>query len=81
MRRNRFEFLWEGRLLAAEEAWQLFTGAVRESAPAGRLVTVTHRELLADPDGVVAGILGWLGIGGRQPSRRAGSTAGKATGR
>jgi ubiquinone/menaquinone biosynthesis C-methylase UbiE len=68
MRRNRFEFLWEGRLLTAEEAWQMFTSAVCEYAPAGRLATVTHRELLADPDGVVAGILGWLGIGGRQPA-------------
>lgn len=76
MRRNRFEFLWEGRLLAAEEAWQLFTSAVCEYAPADRLVTVTHRELLADPDGVVAGILDWLGIGGRQPSHRAGPMAG-----
>ncbi len=81
MRRNRFEFLWEGRLLTAEEAWQMFTSAVCEDAPTGRLATVTHREVLADPGGVVAGILGWLGIGGQQPSRRAGSTAGRATGR
>lgn len=63
MRRNRFEFLREGRPLTAEDAWQMFTSAAREDAPTGRLMTVTHRELLADPDGVVVGILSWLGIG------------------
>jgi hypothetical protein len=69
IRRNHFEFLWEGRLLTADEVWQMFTSAVCAYAPADRLATVTHRELLADPDGVVAGILGWLGIGGQQPGR------------
>jgi hypothetical protein len=81
IRRNRFEFLWDGQLLTAEEAWQMFTSAVCANVPADRLATVTHRELLADPDGVVAGILGWLGIGGRQSSHGAGSTADRATGR
>jgi hypothetical protein len=81
MRRNRFEFLRDERLLTAEEAWQMFTDAVCGDAPAGRLMTVTHRELLADPGSVVAGILGWLGIGDRPPTRGAGSTADMATGR
>jgi hypothetical protein len=61
MRRNRFEFLHRGRLLTAEEAWQMFVDAVYEQAPSGRLLTVTHRELLTDPAGVIARILGWLG--------------------
>lgn len=49
MRRNRFEFLHRSRVLAAEEAWQMFVDAVGEHAPADRLATVTHRELLGVP--------------------------------
>jgi hypothetical protein len=75
MRRNRFEFLRGSGLLTAEGAWQVFVDAVREHAPADRLATVTHRELLADPARMLARILSWLGPGD-QPHRRAGRTAG-----
>src|ERR1035441_10290724 len=72
MRRNRFEFLRGSQLLAAEEAWQGFVDAVREHAPADRLVTVTHRELLGDPARVLARILSWLGTSDQPTRRRAG---------
>jgi len=62
MRRNRFEFIYEGRLLTAEDAWLLFTSAVTTTAPADRLLTVTQRELLTDPMGALRGILRWLGL-------------------
>jgi sulfotransferase family protein len=61
MRRNGFEFCHEGHLLTAEQAWRMFTEAVREHAPADRLITVTHAELLRDPDSVIARVSGWLG--------------------
>ncbi len=63
MRRNRFEFRHGRRWLSAEDTWQLFTGAVADPAPAGRLVTVTHRELLTDPSRVISRVLSWLSTG------------------
>jgi hypothetical protein len=62
MRDNRFEFHHAGRPLTAEQAWWLFTEAVHEHAPVGRLITVTHRDLQADPRHVLAHILTWLAI-------------------
>ncbi len=62
MRRNRFEFVCDGRLLAAEDAWLLFTSAITTTAPADRRLTVTHRELLTDPTGTIRRILAWLGL-------------------
>jgi hypothetical protein len=56
MRRNRFEFIHGGRLLTAEDAWSMFTDSVHENAPASRLITVTHRELLADTRSTLARI-------------------------
>lgn len=65
MRRNRFEFRHEGRRLTAEQAWHVFVAAVGEHAPADRLTTVTHRELLADPARMAARIINWLGLDDR----------------
>jgi len=62
IRRNRFEFAVGGHLLDAEDARSLFVDAVRENAPADRTITVTHRELQADPHRTLAGILGALGL-------------------
>ncbi len=62
MRRNRFEFVHHGQRLAEEDAWALFTSAVMTTAAADRLLTVTHRELLADPMRTISRILAWLGI-------------------
>ena len=71
MRRNHFEFRHGERLLTAEEAWPVFVDAVHAHAPADRLVTVTHRELLQAPARVIAQVLSWLGTGNPQ-TRRAG---------
>ncbi|HVB43327.1 MAG TPA: sulfotransferase [Streptosporangiaceae bacterium] len=60
MRRNRFEFSVGGHLLGAEDAWSMFVNAVRDNAPADRTITVTHRELLANPHRTLARILGTL---------------------
>jgi hypothetical protein len=76
MRRNRIEFLCNSRLLAAEDAWQVFIDAVREHAPADRLLTVTHRDLLADPARVLPRILSWFGH-----RRSAGGLEGRESGR
>lgn len=54
MRRNHFEFTRDGRTLDAEDAWQLFTDAVQEHAPAERTVTVRHEILLDEPASVLA---------------------------
>ena len=62
MRRNRFEFSVGGRLLDAEEAWSMFVDAVRSNAPADRTITVTHSELLANPQRTLACIIGELGL-------------------
>lgn len=53
MRRNRFEFEADGCLLDAETAWAFFVGAVEDSAPANRTVTIRHADMLRDPDGLV----------------------------
>ena len=63
MRRNRFEFVHQGRPLPAEAAWSLFVDAVRDHAPADRLVTVTHRELMRNPGHVLAHIAERLDLG------------------
>jgi hypothetical protein len=49
-------------LLDAEDAWSLFVDAVRDNAPGGRTITVTHRDLLADPRRTLTNILGALGL-------------------
>jgi Sulfotransferase family len=53
IRRNHFEFESNGRLLAAEDAWALFTGAVEANAPADRTVTIRQADLLHDPRSVL----------------------------
>lgn len=62
IRRNRFEFAVGGHLLDAEDARSLFVDAVCGNAPADRTITVTHRELLADPHRTLASILDALGL-------------------
>jgi hypothetical protein len=62
MRRNRFEFTLAGHVLDAEDAWSFFVNAVHGNAPADRTITVTHRELLTNPDRTLAGILSGLGL-------------------
>jgi hypothetical protein len=53
MRRNHFVFSVNGRSLDAEEAWTLFVNAVKETAPAGRTITIHHADVLRDPSGVI----------------------------
>jgi hypothetical protein len=56
MRRNRFEFEANGRLLDAEDASALFVGVVEADAPADRIVTIRHADLLRDPPGVLGAL-------------------------
>ena len=56
MRRNHFEFEANGRLLDAEDAWALFVGGVEADAPADRIVTIRHADLLRDSPGVLGAL-------------------------
>jgi hypothetical protein len=47
LRRNRLEYVHGGQLLSPEDTWSLFVSAVERTTPPERLLTVTHRELLA----------------------------------
>jgi hypothetical protein len=53
MLRNHFEFVANGHLLAAEQAWSRFVGAVHHHAPAGRTTIIRHEQLMKDPRHVV----------------------------
>jgi hypothetical protein len=70
MRRNHFEFVHRGRLLTGQQAWQMFTSAVHQHAPATRLVTVTYRELLSDPTRLTGRILDWLRLPPASPAKQ-----------
>jgi hypothetical protein len=56
MRRNHFEFLLDGHQLPAEDAWSLFVDSVHEHAPADRIITITHHDLLANTCSTLARI-------------------------
>jgi Sulfotransferase family len=57
MRRNRFEFVVGGRLLAAEEAWTRFVGSVQQHAPADRTTTISHEQLMTNPEQAVDSVM------------------------
>jgi Sulfotransferase family len=57
MRRNRFEFTANGRLLDAEDAWAFFVGAAEDSAPADRTVTIRHADMLRDPNRTIGALV------------------------
>jgi sulfotransferase family protein len=54
MRRNHFEFILDGHLLTAEDARSLFVDSVHENAPADRILTVTHHDLLGNTRSTLA---------------------------
>jgi hypothetical protein len=56
MRRNHFEFILDGHPLPAEDAWSLFVDSVHQHAPADRILTVTHHDLLASTRSTLARI-------------------------
>jgi len=68
MRRNYFEFVVDGVALTAEHAWTHFTSTVENAAPMERTLTVTHHDLLTDPNTVIELILEWLGVEGTAPT-------------
>lgn len=53
MRRNHFVFSVNGRPLDAEEAWSFFVKAVKDTAPAGRTITIRHADMLRDPSSIL----------------------------
>jgi hypothetical protein len=59
MRRNNFEYVYNGQLLTAEDAWTLFVAAIERDAPAQRTLTVTHTDLINQPSETTARILDW----------------------
>jgi LPS sulfotransferase NodH len=64
MRRNHFEFVGEGRLLTAEEAWARFIGSVQRHAPGDRTTTISHEHLVSDPEQAVRLIIDAIGVSG-----------------
>ena len=61
VQRNHFQYLRDGRPLAAIEARDTFVSNVQTQAPPDRLLTVRFAELQDDPTGTVRAITRWLG--------------------
>ena len=59
MRRNHFEFTANGHLLTAEQTWSRFVSAVHDHIPGGRTTTITHDQLMNNPERPVELIVAW----------------------
>ncbi|WP_030200745.1 sulfotransferase [Streptomyces sp. NRRL S-87] len=59
MRRNRFSFHHNGTPLTEEEAAELFRRTVEQHAPADRLLTVRHSDLLAHQEATLRQVMAW----------------------
>jgi hypothetical protein len=63
MLRNHFEFVANGHLLTAEQAWSRFVGSIDDHAPAGQTTTVMHEQLMNNPGHMVELIMAWQETG------------------
>lgn len=59
LRRHHFEYVHDGRLLRAEDAWTLFVASIERHAPTQRTLTVTQTDLISHSSETVARILDW----------------------